>query len=678
MAETGWQVGVDIGGTFTDIVALHPAEAGAAPRTAKVPSRPGDPVESILHALAAVGLRPEDVSELTHGTTRVTNAIVEGRLEPVALLATEGFVDVVQIGRQSRRDLYRLDVPPRPPALVPPERRIPVPERVLHDGSVERPLDPEAAEAAAEAALATGARSVAVSLLHAYANPAHERLLAERLRARGVPFLSLSHEVNPEAREHERTAATALNAAVMPLAAEYLGALRGALPARTRLHVMHSAGGMASPEAAAERPLVMALSGPAAGVAAAAAVAREAGEARVLGFDMGGTTTDVALVLDGRAEITADARLADQPLRQPMVAIESIGAGGGSIVRLGPGGLTVGPQSAGAEPGPACYGRGGTEPTVCDANLILGTLDPGRRLGGEIALDPAAARAAFAALADRLGRTVEEAALGVLRVADATMARALSRITVERGVDGRGATLLAFGGMGPMHAAGLARAYGIGRVLVPALSSAFSALGCVAAEMSYMRQQTLRLSSEAWDGARLAAARAALFEGLAAPLRGAGLAHAAAREEVALIRYRGQSYAVEVPIEASQTSREAIGGAFEARHRALFGFASGEVWELAALRMRLRAPRESRAAPTPAAAAGPPPAPRTVAPCLFDAAAGAVPTPRHDRAALGPPHAVEGPAVIEDEWSTILVPPGWTARPDRYGHVLMTRAGEAA
>ncbi len=663
----GWRLGIDIGGTFTDIVALHPAEP---PRTAKVPSRPANPVESILGALAAVGLRPEEVAELTHGTTRVTNAIVEGKLEPVALIGTEGFTDVVQIGRQSRSDLYRLDIPPRPAPVVPVERRIPCAERMLHDGTVDRPLTEGAAEEAVAAALATGARSIAVSLLHAYANPAHETMLGERLRARGVPFLSLSHEVNPEAREHERSVATVLNAAVMPLAAQYLGELRRALPAATRLWVMHSAGGMATPEEAAKRPLVMALSGPAAGVAAAAVVAREAGEARVLGFDMGGTTTDVALVLDGQAEITADAKLADQPLRQPMVAIESIGAGGGSIVKLGPGGLSIGPESAGAEPGPACYGRGGTEPTVCDANLILGYLDVRKTLGGEIRLDPDRARAVFAPLAGRLGCGVVEAALGVLRVADATMARALSRITTERGVDGRGATLLAFGGMGPMHAAGLARAYGIRRVLVPALSSAFSALGCVAAEMGTMRQRTLRIRSEAWDGALLHAAREALFAELAAPLRAAGhAASALAREEVALIKYGGQSYAVEVPI-AGLASREAVGAAFEARHRALFGFASGEAWEVTGLRLSVRAPREvPRAAP---AAAGAPPTPFARDDCWFDPA-GPVPTPRYDRAALAPPHAVAGPAVIEDAWSTILVPPGWTARPDRFGHILMAR-----
>lgn len=663
----GWQVGIDIGGTFTDIVALHP---DAPPRTAKVPSRPATPVESILHALSAVGLAPGEVEELTHGTTRITNAIVEGRLEKVALLGTEGFTDTVQIGRQSRRELYRLDVPPRPAPVVPLERRIPVLERMLHDGTVERPLTEGAAEEAVQAALATGARSVAVCLLHAYANPAHERMLGERLRGQGVPFLSLSHEVNPEAREHERGVATALSAAVMPLAADYLARLQRALPASTQLSVMHSAGGMATPEEAAKRPLLMALSGPAAGVAASASVAREAGEARVLGFDMGGTTTDVALILGGQAEITADARLADQPLRQPMVAIESIGAGGGSIVKLGPGGLSIGPESAGAEPGPACYGSGGTQPTVCDANLLAGYLDAGKTLGGVIRLDPVRAEAAFAPLAARLGRSVLEVALGVLRVADATMARALSRITTERGVDGRGATLLAFGGMGPMHAAGLARAYGIRRVLVPALSSAFSALGCVAAEMSYTRQRTLRIRSDAWDGALLAEARAALFGELAAPLRGLGHAEAGlAREDVALIRYGGQSYAVEVPILGLDT-REAVGAAFEARHAALFGFASGEPWEMTGLRLSVRAPREvRRAAPVPP---GRPPEPFARGACWFDPS-GPVPTPRYVRDSVGPPHAISGPAVIEDAWSTILVPPGWTARADGSGHLLMTQ-----
>jgi len=666
----GWQVGIDIGGTFTDIVAVHSEQA---PRTAKVPTRPADPVASITSALAAIALDAADVDDLVHGTTRVTNAIVEGRLEPVTLIATEGFEDIVEIGRQSRKDLYRLDVPPKPPAPVPRERRIAAPERMLHDGTVLTPLTDNAAEAVAERALATGTRAVAVSLLHAYANPAHEQALAARLKGR-VPYLSLSHVVNPEAREYERTLTTVLNAAVMPLAADYLARLRATLPATTRLHVMHSAGGMASPEAAAERPLTMALSGPAAGVAAAAAVARETGEAAVLTFDMGGTTTDVALILNGQAEITADARLADQPLRQPMVAIESIGAGGGSVLRHGPGGLSVGPHSAGAEPGPACYGRGGTTPTVCDANALLGYLNPRRKMGGAITLDAAAARAALAPLAEAMGVGVVELALGVLRVADATMARALTKITVERGVDGRGATLLAFGGMGPMHAVGLARAYGIRRVMVPAASSAFSALGCVAAEMSYTRQRTLRLPGDGFDAPHFAAARAALVDEVAAPLLAQGLDRAAlVVEEVALLRYRGQSSAVDVPLDAALASTASLAAGFEARHATLFGFASGEAWELLGLRISVRAPRA--VPPPPCAAEAPAPPPFATDPCWFDPS-GPLPTPRYERATLAPPHRVSGPAIIEDDWSTIVLPPGWVAVPDACGHLLLRPEGD--
>ncbi|WP_043358656.1 hydantoinase/oxoprolinase family protein [Belnapia sp. F-4-1] len=660
---TGWQVGIDIGGTFTDIVGARGAEF----RTAEVPSRPADPVGSIFAALEAIGVAPGEIADLVHGTTRVTNAIVENKLEPVTLLATAGFEDIIEIGRQSRRDLYRLDVPPKPAPLIPAARRVPVAERMAHDGTTLRPLAD--LDTTIDAALATGTRSMAVMLLHSYVNPEHELALADRLRGR-VPYLSLSHQVNPEAREYERCVATVLNAAVMPLAAEYLARLRAELPAEARLHVMHSAGGMASPEAAAERPLLMALSGPAAGVAAAAAAARETGEPALLSFDMGGTTTDVALILDGRAEITVDARLADQPLRQPMVAIESIGAGGGSIVQHGPGGLSVGPRSAGAEPGPACYGRGGTEPTVCDANAILGYLNPRRRLGGTITLDVDRATAAFTPLAEQLGLPVVELALGVLRVADATMARALNKITVERGVDGRGATLLAFGGMGPMHATGLAATYGITRVLVPHASSAFSALGCVAAEMSYTRQRTLRLPGEDFDAARLAAARAALMEELAAPLLAQGVSgEAIAAEETGLIRYRGQSYAVDVPL-SGPADGPTLGAAFEARHRALFGFASGEAWEMLGLRLRLSAPRALDLAPPAPASA--PPEPFATGPCWFTPGA-PLPTPRYERSGLAPPLRIAGPAIIEDDWSTILVPPGWSATAQPGGHILLTR-----
>lgn len=656
-----WQVGIDIGGTFTDIIALHSDESVS--RSAKVPSQPKDPVGSILAAIAAVGLKLDKVSEIAHGTTRVTNAIVEGRLEPVVLIATEGFEDIIEIGRQSRRDLYRLEVRPKPEPLIPSERRVPLAERILHDGTVLKALTPRSVAAAAAAAIATGAKSAAIVLLHAYANPMHENAMAAALVGK-IPFLSESNLVNPEAREYERMIATVLNAAVMPLAAAYLKELRETLPSSIRLGVMHSAGGMATPEAAAERPLLMALSGPAAGVAAAASAARDLGEKTVLSFDMGGTTTDVALILDGQAEITVDAKLADQPLRQPMVAIESIGAGGGSIVSHGISGLAIGPQSAGAEPGPASYGRGGVLPTVCDANVVLGYLNPRRRLGGIITLAPEQAREVFAPLAYSLNLSVEELALGILRVADATMARALNKITVERGVDGRQATLLAFGGMGPMHAAGLARTYGISRVIVPAASSAFSALGCVTAERSATRQRTLRIAGDSFDTAGFAAAREALVEELQGILSENG---APLIEETAMIRYRGQSYAVDVPLKGSVTGED-LGAMFEKRHHTLFGFTSGQAWEVIGLRTRLRLPRPPHASTEHISETLP--EYFSVDPCWFQAT-GPIKTPRYERSVLRAPHKILGPAIIEDELSTIVVPPGWQAQAVGNGHILM-------
>jgi len=534
---------------------------------------------------------------------------------------------------------------------------------MLHDGTVLEPLSAATIEAASARVLASGASSVAIVLLHAYANPSHELALGQALRGK-VPFLSLSHAVNPEAREYERMIATVLNAAVMPLAAAYLTELRATLPSELKLGVMHSAGGMATPEAAAERPLLMALSGPAAGVAAAAAIARELNEKSVLSFDMGGTTTDVALILEGQAEITADAKLADQPLRQPMVAIESIGAGGGSIVQHGVSGLSIGPQSAGAEPGPASYGRGGQLPTVCDANVILGYLNPKRRLGTEIELQPEKARTTFAPLAATLNLSVEALALGVLRVADATMARALNKITVERGVDGRGAILLAFGGMGPMHAIGLARSYGISRVIVPAASSAFSALGCVTAEHSATRQRTLRMASDEFDDEGFATARAALVDELRSLLDDHEKAET---EETAMIRYRGQSYAVDVAL-AGHVDGTSLGRIFAERHQALFGFVSGQAWEVMGLRTRLRVPRPPSLAPV--ISSGAVPKPFQLDECWFDAA-GAVPTARYERAALVAPHIISGPAIIEDDWSTTVVPPGWEARATGNGHILL-------
>jgi N-methylhydantoinase A len=410
----------------------------------------------------------------------------------------------------------------------------------------------------------------------------------------------------------------------------------------------------------------MALSGPAAGVSAAAHVAASLGLDKVLSFDMGGTTTDVCLITGGAAEISTDSKLAGRPVRQPMVAVESIGAGGGSLVSLGTGGLSIGPESAGAEPGPAAYGRGGTRPTVTDANAVLGYLDPTRRLGGAITLDVAAAEAALAPLAHRLGVGVIELALGVQRVANATMVRALARVTVERGVDGRQCTLLAFGGAGPMHAARLAREFGIAEIVVPRFSSGFSALGCIVADMSYTQQQSVRMLSTHWDFERFGALHHGMLKTLMAPLHSQG--HGTkeiAVERTALVRYVGQSTAVEVPF-AEPLDLQALGRDFRKRHHEIYGYATDEHWEMQSLRIRALVPRQTTFGPL--AALDGAPEPTSVGPCWFEPAAPHQ-TPRFDRDRLPPGLQIAGPAIVEDAWSTIVVPPGYVLRADVMGHL---------
>ena len=660
----GWQVGIDVGGTFTDVIAVHRARGEV--RAAKVPSRTDDRIAGLLAALGAVDLAWADVDDLIHGTTIVTNAIVQDDHAKVALIATRGFADTLAIGRQNRRHLYRLDLAPKLAPQVPAERRFEVSERLDHDGRVMAALDPASVEDAIARIEASGAEAVAVSLLHSYANPAHEEALGARLGER-FPFVALSHRVNPEAREYERTATTALSAGVMPLAAAYMDDLEGAKPEDSRLHLFHSAGGMASPEALRDLPLGLAASGPAAGVAAAGRMARALRLERAISFDMGGTTTDVCLIADGEAQISADRSLGGRPLRQPMVAVESIGAGGGSIARLDHGSLAVGPESAGAVPGPACYGKGGARPTVTDANLVLGYMEVGRVLGGNVHLDAGAARDAIAPLGAAMDMTPEAAALGVVKVANAAMLRALRRVTVERGVDGRACTLLAFGGAGPMHAVALARAFSIAHVVVPAHSSMFSALGCVGAEMSYAQQRTLRVASDAWDGARVDGVRRALHATLAAPLRAAGHGNGTlAVEEVASIRYRGQSYAIEIAAPTFDDPAR-LGRDFMERHRTLYGFATEEPWELVSIRVRVSAPRNGEAR-APAPKANEPPSPARTLPATFDTGA-PLPTPRYDRAALGADWPLQGPVIVDDAWSTVVVPPGATLTADDAGHL---------
>src|SRR4051794_31499853 len=477
-------LGVDVGGTFTDAVLVD----GGRLITAKAPSTPDDQSRGVLAAVGAAlekaGREASGVTAFSHGMTVATNALLEGRGARTVLCATAGFTDVVELGRQARPELYRLCAAP-PAPLVPPQRRVAVPERTGPAG-VLRTLDDPAAVADAVAALEPEA--IAVCLLHSYRHPGHERALGDALRERlgeGV-HVSLSHEVTGTFREFERAATTEVDAALSPLLSRYLRSLaaQGRAAGLPEPSIMQSSGGLATLDQAARHAVLTVLSGPAGGAAAAALLSRRLDEPDLLCFDMGGTSCDVCVVEGGRVRASAGRAVGGRPLALPMVDIHTVGAGGGSVAWRDAGGaLRVGPRSAGADPGPACYGRGGTEPTVTDAHVVLGHLDAERPLAGGVRLDAAAAERAVGALAGALGLADARAcAEGIVGVANTEMVRGLRVVTVERGIDPRRFALLAFGGAGPLHAAAIADELGIRRIVVPRAAGVLSALGLAAAE----------------------------------------------------------------------------------------------------------------------------------------------------------------------------------------------------
>jgi N-methylhydantoinase A len=658
------KLGVDVGGTFTDLVALDPASG--AIRSRKVLTTSDAPARGVLYGLQALGPVPEAIA---HGTTIVTNAIVEGKVARTALVTTRGFRDVLEVARQSRDELYRLDVPPRAAPLVPRHLRFEVTERVGGDGRVVTPLAEDELPGLLAALRAAGVEAIAVCLLHAYAHPAHEARLGAALAAAG-PYVSVSHEINAEFREYERTATTALNAAVMPVADRYLADLERSLAGigfTGALHLLQSSGAMMSAAAARRRPLAMAVSGPAGGVAASRFLAGALNLRNAIAFDMGGTTTDVCLIADGRAQSLPQRKLGGHPVRQPSVAVESIGAGGGSLARVEPpAGLRVGPASAGARPGPACYGAGGTAPTVTDAHVVAGTLRADALLGESIRVDRAAAEAALAPLAAALRLAPAEAAAGVLEIANAAMRRAIRLISVQRGFDLRDFALIAYGGAGPLHAGRLAQELGIPRVVVPAHAGVFSALGCVVTELAYDHVQTHRRPLDGATAADLEARFAAVAGTVVSPLRAEGHAVGSIQLERQVdVRYVGQNYELTVPWTGDLAALRAD---FEALHRRLYGYATGDAMECVNLRVRAFVPSDAARLPEwpgrgPAVPSG---EQRAYFPELGETA-----LPIYRREDLAPEHPFKGPALLEDPWATTLVYPGQTAVVDRFGNVLI-------
>ena len=561
-------LGVDVGGTFTDAVLAGPGRIV----TAKAPTTPDDQSRGVLAAVAAVlataGAEAGDVQAFAHGMTVATNALLEGDHARTAFVATAGFTDVVELARQNRPELYRLCAA-RPAPIAPPELRFAAAERMGPETVLE-PLTAEAADRLAEDLAGARPDAVAVCLLHAWRDPAHELLIADAIRRRlgdGV-HVSLSHEVVGTFREYERAATTEVDAALSPLLGSYLRRLgeRTAASGLPGAQIMQSSGGLVDADTAARHAVLTVLSGPAGGAAAAALVGEACGERDLLCFDMGGTSCDVCVVEGGRVRESAGREIAGRPIALPMVDIHTVGAGGGSIAWRDAGGaLRVGPRSAGAVPGPAAYGGGGTEPTVTDAHVVLGTLDPARPLAGGVRLDAQAAQDAVGRLATELGLPVGDCAAGILRVANAEMVRALRVMTVERGLDPRGFALLAFGGAGPLHAAAIAEELGITRILVPRASGVLSALGLAAADRRVTRQRSVFLPAIDGSDDALARLRDELLGEARATLGASGTGVEAAFD----VRYRGQSHELTV---RGQERAAAIAEAFADAHEQRYGW----------------------------------------------------------------------------------------------------------
>jgi N-methylhydantoinase A len=681
-AMSGPRAGVDVGGTFTDAVLVD--EEGRL-HVAKVRSTPQDASEGFLDALAELarrsGVAPAALAYLAHGTTVATNAIVQDRLARAALITTAGFRDVLEIGTQQRRRVYDLWTP-QPAPVIPRERCHEVRERIGAGGEEVDPLAEEDVVAVARRLRAQEVEAVAVALLFAPLEPAHERRVAEILAAElpGVP-VSLSSQVAPEVREYLRTSTTALNAALLPVAGGYVRRLSERLEAggvATPLHLMQSNGGVATAQAAAELPVGLVASGPAAGVIGAARLAQAVGEGDLLTFDMGGTTADIALVVDGLPQLRFQGDHGGRPVNLPQIDVLSVGAGGGSIAEVDRfGSLTVGPRSAGAVPGPAAYGAGGEAATVTDAHLVLGTLDPERPLAGGVRLDLEAARTAVRrAVAEPLGLAVEDAAEAIVRVADANMADALRVVSVARGHDPRRFALVGLGGAGPMHACAIADALAIPRVLVPRHPGVTAALGLLASDVRHdLRRTWIRptagLAPAELDGA-LRAMEAEARERLAAAGHADGSAAVAFELDM---RYRGQAYNLTVPVAPGPVSAATLAAAeaaFADAHRAAYD-STPSVTETEIVTLRARATgRVPRSAWSASAAQN---GARSYAARAVWTAGGRRPYTVHERDALGPGAEVRERTIIEQEDTTVVVPAGWHGEVSPTDLLVLRRVG---
>jgi N-methylhydantoinase A/oxoprolinase/acetone carboxylase beta subunit len=676
------QIGVDIGGTFTDIVALD--RTGRLALT-KVPSTPKDLLEGIAAAttkvLALAGAAPGDVERFIHGTTVATNAILEHKGATTAILATEGFEDVLELGRMKRSRMYDLDMDAEVPTfLAPRRRRIGIRERLDAKGRVLVPLHEDDVRAAVETLRAQGVSALAVCYLFSFVNPAHERRTREIVAALAPEIsVSLSSEVDPTFREYERLCVTAFDAYLGPVVKRYLAGLadtlRGLGVPGVPL-IMRSRGGIVSAALAAQQPVTLFLSGPAGGVIGAAFVAERAGVRDFVSLDMGGTSNDVALVREGRPLLVSEGAIGPYPVRTPMVDVNTIGAGGGSIAWIdAAGGLRVGPRSAGAEPGPACYARGGDEATVTDASVVLGYLNPARFAGGAMSLDVAAAERAVAGVGRRLGVDVVAAAAGIHRVVNARMADQIRLVTIKRGYDPRQFSLVVLGGAGPVHGAALAEEMGMADVLVPEAPGVLAAFGLLAAVIEHHHARTLQARTDAADLGAINRCLAELDAAGRARMREEGVPAPEVRVAYAAdMRYVGQAYELEVPLPAPVTAAAVPGieAAFHAVHERVYGYARTEQpVEFVNFRAVHTFPLPRPAVVPAARASGAADEARIGERRAYFG--GFVPTTVYERARLPLGARLAGPAIVEQADTTTVIPPGVTARVDEGGNLRLRR-----
>lgn len=658
-------VGIDVGGTFTDVAVLIDGQLSVH----KLPSTPDDPSRGVQQGIADVGV---DNADFVHGTTVATNALLEGKGGRTALITTLGFEDVLEIGRQNRAELYNLNLE-RPPALAPWELRFGLPERLDHTGVILEDLTLEAIETLVQLIAELKIDGVAVCFLFSFLNPTHEEMVLQALqKLPNPPFISLSSKVLPEFREYERASTVVVNSYVGPLMARYLGELEQSLG--QGLRVMQSSGGSISAGMASEQPVRTILSGPAGGVVGAFYTGAQAGYSDIITLDMGGTSTDVSLC-PGRIKETTSATLGGYPISVPMIDIHTVGAGGGSIARVDAGGaLVVGPQSAGADPGPACYGKG-DQITVTDANLVLGRLRPDQFLGGRMHLDLQRSQELMSALALEINSSIEQTALGIIRVVNANMERAIRAISLERGYDPRRFTLVPFGGAGPMHCCDLAQELGIPRVLVPTCPGILSALGVAIADVVKDYSRTVMLRGDDLDQNRLEEE----FHGMETQARvelgqeGLPVARMKARRFLD-VRYVGQSF--ELTIDCPNLNRRgdlhrSIGNSFYQVHLQRFGYADrSELVEIVNLRLKLELAIDKPAlTPQPA---GLPEASQALlgqAPVAFPA--GILNSNLYDRDKLRSGNLIQGPALLLQLDTTIVVPSAWGGAVDPFGNLVL-------